>query len=81
MHDGGGGGRDLKLERPDEEITTKVQRPRSPPSAYPPFHPPDLPPARPASKSRTRPPSLATSESETVRRVRMTCVDLRCKPD
>ena len=31
MYDSGGGGRDLTLERPDEEINTKVQRPRSPP--------------------------------------------------
>ena len=41
MYDGGGGGRDLTLERPDEEIVTKVQRPRSPP-----FRLPALPPAR-----------------------------------
>ena len=52
MHDGGGGGRDLKLERPDEEITTKVQRPRSPL-----FRPPALPPARPPARPLNRPPA------------------------
>ena len=57
MYDSGGGGRDLTLERPDEEINTKVQRPRSPPfrlpalpsarpSTRPPFHPPARPPNR-----------------------------------
>ena len=49
MYDGGGGGgRNLTLERPDEEVVTKVQqRPRSPPLRLP-----VLPPARPPT---TRP--------------------------
>ena len=46
MYDGGGAGRDLTLERPGEEIVTKVQRPRSPPFRLPPFHPPAFKPAR-----------------------------------
>ena len=70
MYDGGGGRRDLTLERPDEEIVSKVQRPRSPPFCLPAVPPARPSSARPASKSRTRSPSLATSESETVRRVR-----------
>ena len=61
MYDGGGGGRDLTLERPDEEIVTKVQRPRSPRSAYPPAtRLPGLQTALPPTITR-----LATSESET----------------
>ena len=44
MYDSGGGGRELTLERPDEEIITKAQRPR-----FPPFRLPALPPARPSA--------------------------------
>ena len=50
MYDGGGGRRDLTLERPDEEIITKAQRPRSPP-----FRLPALPPARPSARSPSKP--------------------------
>ena len=50
MYDGGGAGRDLTLERPGEEIVTKVQRPRSPP-----FRLPALPPARPSARSPSKP--------------------------
>ena len=59
MYDGGGAGRDLTLERPGEEIVTKVQRPRSPP-----FRLPALPPARPS----TRPPGLQTAHPATITR-------------
>ena len=59
MYDGGGGGRDLTLERPDEEIVTKVQRPRSPP-----FRLPALPPARPS----TRPAGLQIAHPLTITR-------------
>ena len=59
MYDGGGGRRDLTLERPDEEIVTKVQRPRSPP-----FRLPALPPARPS----TRPPGLQIAHPPTITR-------------
>ena len=72
MHDGGGGGRDLTLERPDDEIVTKVQRPRSPPSAYPPFHPPAF-----------HPPGLQTAHPPTItRHFRVgKCATTRTAPD
>ena len=54
-----GGGGSLTLERPDEEIVTKVQRPRSPS-----FRLPAVPPAR----RSTRPRGLQIAHPPTITR-------------